>query len=137
VTGAGGGPDQVGPDELTRYAIGTTARTGDFHWPTIGTDPRVRSSTGAARAWSFRCSRSIADQYRAGLAGALRGADQRPAPSAPGQNERPAPRAPERPCPGCYARVIRRQGPARGRSPAQPGSAQPACSTLRLKSLKN
>ena len=33
----------------------------------------------------------------AGLAGALGGADQRPAPRAPGQNQRPAPRAPERP----------------------------------------
>ena len=33
----------------------------------------------------------------AGLAGALGGADQRPAPSAPGQNQRPTPRAPERP----------------------------------------
>ena len=32
-----------------------------------------------------------------GLAGALGGADQRPAPRAPGQNQRPAPRAPERP----------------------------------------
>jgi hypothetical protein len=71
-----------------------------------------------------------------GLAGALRGADQRPAPRAPGQNERPAPRAPERPGPGHDALVIRRQGPARARSPTQPGPAQPACSTLRLRSLK-
>ncbi len=72
------------------------------------------------------------------LAGALRGAAQRPAPHAPGQNERPAPRAPERPGPGHDARVIRRQGPAWARSPqaAQPGSAQPACSTLMLNSLK-
>ena len=38
-----------------------------------------------------------ADRWSAGLAGALGGADQRPAPRAPGQNQRPAPRAPERP----------------------------------------
>ena len=31
------------------------------------------------------------------VAGALGGADQRPAPHAPGQNQRPAPRAPELP----------------------------------------
>ena len=34
---------------------------------------------------------------QSGLAGALGGADQHPAPRAPGQNQRPAPRAPERP----------------------------------------
>ena len=35
--------------------------------------------------------------YFAGLAGALGGAVQRPAPRTPGQIQRPAPRAPERP----------------------------------------
>ncbi len=48
-TGAGGGPDQVGQDELTRYAIGTTARPTlegflSSCQPIIGTEPRVRSS---------------------------------------------------------------------------------------------
>ena len=38
-----------------------------------------------------------AERWASGLAGALGGADQRPAPRAPGQNQRPAPRAPERP----------------------------------------
>jgi hypothetical protein len=86
--------------------------------------PLARHGGASARCW-------------AGLAGALRGADQRPAPRAPGHNERPAPSAPELPGPCHDARVIRRQGPARARSPTQPGSAQLACSTLRLKSLKN
>ncbi len=70
----------------------------------------------------------VAVACRAGfkLAGALRGADQHPAPRAPGQNERHAPRAPERPGPG-------HNRPAALASRAQPG---PACPTFRLKSLK-
>ena len=62
---------------------------------------------GVLWGWGQLCFRagrlgSLADplgrhELPTGLAGALGGADQRPAPRAPGQNQRPAPRAPERP----------------------------------------
>ncbi len=76
-------------------------------------------NTQAARIVLARIVSQRASELPPELAGALRGADQRPrpAPRAPGQNERPAPRAPERPGPGHNARVIRRQGPARARGP--------------------
>jgi hypothetical protein len=70
-TGAGGGPDHVGPDELTRYAIGTTAlpTSGDFHRPHHGDrspDKVIRHSARRARDPSGERAGAVRRRTRSG-----------------------------------------------------------------------
>jgi hypothetical protein len=92
--------------------------------------------------------RSMGRLTQPGLAGALGGADQRPAPRAPGQNQRPAPRAPERPRlggPSYDARSTPRSVRGPGPGPPRPAAAavtsdsppRGLCSPLQLNCLNS
>ena len=87
-----GGPAQVSLQREQTTSARQNAAGRPFSSPaTRRAAPRRPSRASGARA------RLAVRRFSPGLVGALGGADQRPAPRAPGQNQRPAPRVPERP----------------------------------------